>query len=317
MIRVRTPSRLHFGLLSLPSEHSPTGRHFGGVGLMIDKPGIELRVEPSEQFFAGGPLAERALQYARTYCERVGIPGAFRVHIASAAPEHMGLGTGTQLGLAVARAIAELTKQPQRDAVALAPLVDRGRRSAIGVHGFEQGGFLVEAGKVNDDSISPLVVQHSFPQDWRVHLIFPHDGQGTHGSDELGAFASLLHKACDERATEVMSRLVLLHLLPALFEADLEGFGDALHEYNRRAGEMFQSVQGGIYANAWIEATIKVLRDMGIKGVGQSSWGPVVFAIVSNEQTNDISNLLVRGEHIDPSQLLVTSACNHGAVISA
>src|SRR4051794_19352028 len=43
-LRLQTPSRLHFGLLSWGSESS---RQFGGVGLMIDAPGLEIHAEPA------------------------------------------------------------------------------------------------------------------------------------------------------------------------------------------------------------------------------------------------------------------------------
>ena len=42
---VRTPSRLHFGLLGWGPE---VARQFGGIGLMIDSPGIELIAEPAD-----------------------------------------------------------------------------------------------------------------------------------------------------------------------------------------------------------------------------------------------------------------------------
>jgi len=313
MIRVRTPSRLHFGLMSLPTKHAPTRRHYGGIGLMIDNPGIDIRVEHAEQFSATGPLAERALHFARTFCAHLNIAGEFRIHIESASPEHMGLGTGTQLGLAVVRAIAELTQQPQRAATMLALQIGRGRRSAVGVHGFEQGGFLVEAGKVEEQSISPLVVRQPFPQEWRVLLIFPRDGQGIHGADELGAFADLAHRTYDERTTETMSRLVLLDMLPALLEKNLDTFGEAIYEYNRRAGELFKSSQGGVYANAWIEATVKRLRENGVRGVGQSSWGPAVFAMIAVEEVERIRALVTK---IDHASAIVTDGCNCGAVLS-
>src|SRR5262249_52865801 len=123
MIRVRTGSRLHFGLFSLPSEHAgpwlnqegqPTipRRQFGGVGLMIDKPGIELTLEDAEAWSAEGPHAERAMRLAKNFCHSMVIEGRFRLRIESAAPEHSGLGTGTQLGLAVARAFAERISHP-------------------------------------------------------------------------------------------------------------------------------------------------------------------------------------------------------------
>jgi beta-ribofuranosylaminobenzene 5'-phosphate synthase len=162
MIRIRTPSRLHFGLLSIPGEDASgwsnqegdatlPRRHFGGVGLMIERPGIELTLDPAKVWSAEGPCADRALAFSQRYCAAVGIDVPFHLSIASAAPEHAGLGTGTQLGLAVARALAEGTQQPERDAVTLAQHVGRGKRSALGVHGFEHGGFLVEAGKTRKE----------------------------------------------------------------------------------------------------------------------------------------------------------------------
>ena len=56
MIRLASPSRLHFGLFRLPAEEDGfwtdlqgnpivPARHFGGVGLMIDKPGVQVSVE--------------------------------------------------------------------------------------------------------------------------------------------------------------------------------------------------------------------------------------------------------------------------------
>ena len=44
-LTLRTPSRLHFGLLSWGSK---SARQFGGVGLMIDAPGLEIIAQPSE-----------------------------------------------------------------------------------------------------------------------------------------------------------------------------------------------------------------------------------------------------------------------------
>src|ERR1700730_6080688 len=117
MVRVTTPSRLHFGLFRLLTEQSDldrvgsgalAARHFGGVGLMIDKPGIEVSVVPAKTWSATGPLADRALAYAQTFLRNspeLG-PQAFTLTVEHCAPEHVGLGTGTQLALAVAKALA-------------------------------------------------------------------------------------------------------------------------------------------------------------------------------------------------------------------
>jgi beta-ribofuranosylaminobenzene 5'-phosphate synthase len=324
MIRIRTPSRLHFGLFSLPSAHATDWlnhegapilprRQYGGVGLMIDKPGIELTIAKADHWSAEGPLGQRAMHFAHAYCDQVGVLDAFHVQVESVAQEHAGLGTGTQLGLAVARAIAELTNQPERDAVTLARHVGRGRRSAIGVHGFEQGGFIVEGGKTSDECVSPLLVRCPFP--WNVILITPRDLGGVHGPAEIDAFAELEAQEPDDRATETLCRLVLLGLLPALIEQDLTTFGEALYDFNRRAGEMFRRAQGGLYAHPRIEEIVRSLRLLGIKGVGQSSWGPTVFAVVSAGQALELGAWLMRKKKaprrkLDDCDVTFTSACN-------
>src|SRR5256885_2047192 len=69
--------------------------------------------------------------------------------------------------------------------------VGRGKRSALGVHGFAQGGFLVEAGKRDADGVAPLTARADFPEDWRVVLVLPPWGQGLHGAAEGRALQGL------------------------------------------------------------------------------------------------------------------------------
>ena len=163
MARVRTASRLHFGLLSLAGQTQAwpdargrallPARSFGGVGLMVDRPGVEVSAAPAEEWSAEGPLAGRALEFARRFArswrDETGeeVPPR-RLVVGRSAPEHAGLGTGTQLGLAVGRLLASACGLAM-SAPELARRVGRGGRSALGVHGFERGGLLVEAGKGN------------------------------------------------------------------------------------------------------------------------------------------------------------------------
>ena len=97
-------------------------------------------------------------------------------------------------------------------------------------------------------------------------------------------------------------------MVPALVDDDLDSFGEAVYEYNRLAGEMFQSVQGGIYANAWVEATVEKLRAMGIKGVGQSSWGPVVFGVIAADGKTRLQEDVARA--IEHESVMVTRAAD-------
>jgi beta-RFAP synthase len=331
MIRVTAPARLHFGLLSLPAEgedfwpdrHGHPAlpvRRFGGAGLMLEAPALALRVEPATDWSAEGPLAGRALAFARRFA--LTLPGRAltpqRVVIESAPPEHCGFGTGTQLGMAVAKGLAVAAGGPDLDAVELADRAGRGLRSALGVHGFAGGGFLVEAGKRADRGVSPLLARVPFPSAWRVVVAVPPSDPGRHGEPEREAFRRLLERPAAPGATDALCRLVLLGMLPALLECDLDAFGEALHDFNARVGEAFAPVQGGTYASRRVAEVVALLRQLGVRGVGQSSWGPAVFAVVGDAAHAEGLAGRLRGEGaLADAQVFVTCGDNRGATVTA
>jgi beta-RFAP synthase len=185
------------------------------------------------------------------------------MEIAAAPREHTGLGTGTQLALAVARAVAALEGSTPR-ASELAARTGRGRRSAIGVHGFERGGFLVDGGKAEEnDGTAPLLIHHAVPEAWRFVLVTPREGEGIHGREEEDSFRSIENDSEDAAAS--LCRVLLLGLAPALLEADLAGFGEALYEYGARSGECFRALAGWIFASREIAACVELIRGEGIR----------------------------------------------------
>jgi beta-RFAP synthase len=311
-IHVSAPSRLHFGLLRLPAvSDGPRTRHFGSVGLMIEQPGVHVSVEPALEWSAAGPLAERALAFAQQAVQALadGKP-AFAIRVVRAPQEHIGLGVGTQLGLAVSRAVSRALGHDLR-AVELAALAGRGERSGIGVHGFEHGGFLIDGGRKTRTGLAPLIARQAFPEDWRVLLVLPRRVQGVHGERERAAFATLARRIDPERATEKLSRLALLRILPALVEHDLPAFGEALYEFNRSAGEVFTPVQGGPYSSAEAAEIVKAIRALGVEGVGQSSWGPALFAVAEADAAKEIKDRIesLGGDH----DVIITPGANLGA----
>jgi beta-RFAP synthase len=174
----------------------------------------------------------------------------------------------------------------------------------------------VEAGKTAGEDRAPLLFREYFWDDWTILLIVPHGLRGTHGDREINAFSELANRMSDDCATEALCRIVLLSMIPALKEHDLSTFGEALYDFNRRAGAMFASAQGGIYAYPRIEKTIELLRGAGVKGVGQSSWGPTVFAIVESERINEIRAWLVEKGGIASEEIIATRACNNGRIFA-
>lgn len=325
MIRVEAPSRLHFGLLSFPSgEHWPNlhgeetiaVRQFGGVGMMIAAPGVSVTARPAAEWSAEGLLADRALAFAHRFAATVSAEAVQPQHLAvnRCPTDHAGLGTGTQLGLAVAQLLTTAWGLPALDVIELARRVGRGARSSLGIHGFAQGGFLVEAGKRTGVDVAPLVARTSFPEAWRIVLILPREERGLHGSAESDAFQCLT--GAKQATTEALCRLVLLGMLPALHEVDLEAFGEALFDFNARVGDMFAGMQGGTYASQRIAERITFLRRQRVRGVGQSSWGPAVFAVVADaERAVHLASQARDRLGLADEEVLVTSACNRPAQV--
>jgi beta-RFAP synthase len=310
---------LHFGLLSPAPEETRCDevgnqRQFGGVGLMVEAPGIRLSVKTASIWSAAGPHAERALRFAKRFAENMS-GHSIRPHLIKidepAPAEHSGFGTGTQLGLAVGKALGLSENIADLSILDIAQKVGRGQRSSLGIHGFEKGGFLIEGGKRTADSISPLLVQVAFPPEWRLVLVMPPCHQAMSGEAERHAF---MHLQKNSAQIDGLCRLVLLGLLPALVERDLQAFGAALHEYNARAGEAFAAVQGGRYVHAKIAEAIQLARSHGALGAGQSSWGPVVFAVVGDEEQAEFLTKCYRRQfELKETDVIVTKARNGGA----
>ncbi|MBA3521155.1 MAG: hypothetical protein H0T90_01445 [Gemmatimonadales bacterium] len=276
---VEAPARLHFGVLDLRGER---GRRFGGLGAAIPEPSLLLEASLAREVSVEGSDASRVADFARRFLSHHRLEGGARFILHRQIPAHVGLGSGTQLGLAVARALAELHQVPAGPAD-LARAVSRGRRSAIGTWTFALGGFIVEGGRrAGSEEIAPLLARFEIPERWRCVVAVPPGAPGLSGEAEATAFERLPPPPAGE--VERVSHLVLMQLLPALVEADLPSFGQALSCIQRITGAWFAPQQGGVFAPGRGEMLIQRLAEWGAAGVGQSSWGPAVYGLVESSQ---------------------------------
>ena len=312
MIKVHTPSRLHFGLLAYDPQAM---RQFGGVGLMVQRPNLVLHVEPADRFVAEGPMADRAVTFARRFAHRCGqtINGA-SIDILHAPSPHTGLGTGTQLAMAIAHALALMIDRDDWGPADLARMVDRGQRSAIGTYGFFTGGLIVEGGKSEPQQLSPMLLHHPFPTNWHLLLVCPRLLQGISGRREQDMFVQM--PPISQADTARMCQLVMLGLLPAMLENNVDHFGDALYDLQQVVGQSFATAQGGVYAHDMLGNIVHFIRDQGVRGVGQSSWGPTLYAVTDDhDQAQQLADHIRHRFCLQSTEVFVTQADNHGAVI--
>jgi predicted sugar kinase len=296
-------------------------RSFGGVGVMLDRPGVVLRVRQANRLEARGPLSERVLEFARRVIDswNLGDVGA-SFEVVSVLASHAGLGSGTQLALAVAGGLRHLFKPGDgesraassphpaeesldagdqewvfdiREAIDLARVTGRGRRSCVGVYGFSRGGLIVEAGRYvrgdsgsDDDAtreFSPMVARARLPRAWRCVVIAARGSAGLHGDAERAAFGRLPPVPAD--VTAGLTKIALVDLLPAAVEGKFAEFAAAVRAYGELAGKPFETESASLPHAAATAQLLELLGELGIVGSAQSSWGPTVIACCPSLET--------------------------------
>lgn len=316
-VRVATGSRLHFGLFALGHLSQ---RQYGGVGAMIERPGLELEVVPRGTTSTANELAsmaERANTFAQKWC-------AFHrlswdemnaeVRVLRTPPDHVGLGVGTQLGLAVAAGLGEWVGMPAQTALELALSVGRATRSAVGSYGFVLGGLVMEQGRSAEEAMSPLDCRIDMPKDWCFLLMRPAEGRGISGAAETSAMQEL--PAVPPEVTQALVEEAANRMIPAAATADFPAFAESLYRYGHMAGNCFAAKQGGPYNGPVVTALVETIRRLGGAGVGQSSWGPTTFTIcedlaMAERLRRDVLQNFAGTELIGE----ISPVCNHGAVV--
>lgn len=306
-VRIQTGSRLHFG----PLSHRPRrGRHFGGIGMMVESPGFSLTIRQSESLGSSeSELVDNLLERIQKNRPEWELP--VTVDIQESIPPHEGFGSGTQLGMAVTEGIGLLHGETDLTAKRLASYSRRGQRSSVGLFGYLEGGFLVDAGHQAGESIGQIACRFDFPEDWNIILLTPAQSPGLHGADEVSIFASLAPMR--ESLTGRLSHLTLTEILPSLKHGDFKAFAPAISTYGKLVGEFFASSQGGVFAHPEMEAFVDRFYDKGIRALAQSSWGPTIALFAPNEEeTQRICDAVQEDEFGKTCSLKVSKALNSG-----
>ena len=312
-ISITAPARLHLGFLDM---HGGLGRKFGSLGVSIDDIATSLTAEYADDIDVTGPSSMRASDYAEQVLSHFGINGGIKMQIHSAIPEHAGLGSVTQLSLAVASAIATLYDLDDREPSNLATIFPRGARSGCCIGTFIFGGFIVDAGRGENTEVPPVISHMAFPDHWRILLVFDDGTEGINGVPERRAFSTL--PPMSEDMSGLLCRLTLMQVLPALSEHNCAKFGQAITRIQNIVGDYFAQVQGGRYTSPFLKSILDMLETDGATGVGQSSWGPTGFAIFPNETMAFQALKKLRNECQTESRLrfMITRGCNEQASIS-
>ena len=101
--------------------------------------------------------------------------------------------------------------------------------------------------------------------------------------------------------------------MPGVVLSDYDTFADGVYEFGLRSGMMFAGIQNGAYNGPQIESLVNQIRNFGVNAVGQSSWGPCVFAITRDDSDARQLADFLQSEHGDECEIEITKADNQGA----
>jgi beta-ribofuranosylaminobenzene 5'-phosphate synthase len=329
-IEISAPARIHIDLIDMSGQLS---RINGSVGLAIDEPRCRLRISAAPGLEIVGVAAEdeafvrREIDYA---VRKLDLEDTnFRLEISSAAPRHVGLGSGTQWQLALLAILSRFFGRTS-SLMEIARHSTRGRTSGIGVHAFQVGGFIVDGGRRVDSArpafkpssfadpgdLPPLIFRCDFPDDWGIVLFVPEDFAGLSGEEER-SFMERNTPIPGEEVARVCHSL-LMETMPSILEQDFDAFCASVSR--------LQSV--GWKARHWARSDLAGLARVadsltrsGIGGVGLSSTGPSLFGFYRKTTFPDRealrSRLMSDLGRIARGELLVTEGANHGATLIA
>lgn len=318
-ITVQSSARLHMGFFDL---HGGLGRKFGSIGLSLEEPKLVIKAVAADALNVLGGAAvpaaviSKAFSITQQLLARLQLNNSLELNVVQHIPEHAGLGSGTQLALAIGAAVSQLYGLNLSTAK-IAELTGRGGRSGIGIAAFDYGGLLIDGGRASSPenivpTTPPLLARYDFPEEWRILLIFDTSQPGIHGEQEKIAFTQL--PVFPENLAAHLCRHVLMQAMPALVERDLTAFGNSIQTLQTHVGDYFAPAQGGRYASKLVGEVLQHLDAIGVACFGQSSWGPTGFAIFENAiEAEKQMRQLKEKFSAQALNWMICSACNHGA----
>ena len=305
-VSVTTFGRLHLGFFDL--SHQST-RRFGSMGVSIDAFQTRLTARYGKHTDETPWLAS----VLQRHLHGLAVTADIQLQLHQAIPRHGGLGSGTQMALAVGAAVNSLLGLPVNP-VEIAAMHERGGRSGIGIATFSHGGMVVDGGRGPATVVPPMLARYAFPSEWCFLLMMQTDQLGVHGHQEKTAFQQLPPRALVE--TQALAHRVFMQGLPALAEQDFESFAavvGGLQDYN---GAYFAPAQGGRYASPAVTQVLEYLKQQGHTGLGQTSWGPTGFVMMPTRGAAEaLKEHLLANFAAQGLDYRVVQAVNHGALV--
>ncbi len=311
-VNVSAPAHLHTGNFDMTGD---LGRLYGTVGFAVDRC-LEIEVTKADEVKAED---DAAYIFTKRFAESFDLAGA-EVKVKKSIPKFVGMGYHTTLALSIGSALAKLYGlKLTTEEIALT--MKRGAITSLGVHAFKVGGFIVEGGfrvKEREKMIPPLIFHQSVPSNWLLVIAIANEPQEKivkmrENEDHILRNLKLMPK----ETSDMLSRIVLVKIMPSMIEGDLKSFGEGLTAFNSELGKFWNEYQcGRTYCHPVVEEAIKIMLRRSTCAC-QTSWGPTIYGIVDRQSeaetlSKELKDYLTKNGGGD---VFYTKANNVGAVV--
>ncbi|NOZ89159.1 MAG: hypothetical protein GXO15_04455 [Crenarchaeota archaeon] len=271
---VETGGRVHLGFYR---PCAAGGWVLGGVGVAVDGVGFRVAAERADTISVEGCDVDRLRAAAEAAARSFGLRG-LRVHADTCIPRHVGLGSTTQLWLAVHTAAAVLAGKGVEEAVKAA---GRSRLSGVGVGVFLWGGLVADTGLRGGrpGTVAPMTWT-PLPREWTILAVLPRvEGwRVEEGAEEEATVLQAALRAGGGGCSRAVEALVS-KVYPGAATGDFDLFTEGLEDIEAATAAAFSGSQpGGAYCCSETRLAAEELRRAGGRAVGQSSWGPLAYA---------------------------------------
>ncbi len=303
-VKIITNSRLHFGFLNLKSQETYS---FGGMGLSIDKYPTTITVTKARKFKSN--LSEVLNKKIKKFFLINKLNSNIQIDCIQKPESHIGLGSGTQLTLAIEEALNKIYELKYTNC----EIFKRAYRSGIGYNSYNNGGFIVDSPK-RDLNNNKIIFKCNFPKHWKIILLFDRNMKGTYGKKEEKFFLSNNISSIRKK----LSDITLNEIIPSVIYEDFDIFARSLTQFQKLNSSFYTSIQKSIHLSTDIADIIKKIRSNFNIASGQSSWGPTSYMFTDSR--NDLKEIIsILDREISMYNNLsynVVSAKNNGRKIS-
>lgn len=297
-VEIKAFGRIHLGLISL---HHSGFRQNGGVGFMVEGLNISVSGSKSQTIDIldkrSKPLgAEELSDLRKTLLDvqrYLRIESGISIEIDGNILTHAGAGSGTAIRLASVEAYLILARR-EYDKRLAQQLSKRGGTSGVGIHGYFEGGFLLDLGvrargqsfKPSSSSISPelpLLCKNSVMPNWEFLVALPQNLSCLTREQEQIFFSENL--PFGESDTLETAHIALMGLQAAVMEKDFEIFCSALGMLQK---SRWKATERAIHGTVLEELDLS-LRNLGADAVAMSSLGPLLVVFGQSNVLNAIT----------------------------